>query len=296
MPRLITAENVTQIMRELGELGVLTTQVTWPTQPLPDHALYQPYARGWATFSPWRADPQIRGMVQRMHDQGVTSLVDTDRAWTLACAFRQTATLPGEVWECGVYQGGSATLFKLMIQDRVRQSGDAPCTLRLFDSFQGLPQTQCGLDRHHAGDFADTSLEKVRETVGAEAWTDFRAGWIPATFAGLEDAAIRLAHVDVDLYQPILDCCEFIYPRLVPGGMMVFDDYGLASCPGARAAVDNFFRGRPESPFPLLNGQCVVTRLPGAPTVGRRRQAALTAATAGTPSPTAAPARSGPTA
>ncbi len=265
MNRLITAENVAQIMRELGELGILTTQVTWPDKPMPDKEMYLPYARGWATFAPWSREPHIRAMIQRMHDQGVKSLVDADRAWTLICAFRQTRGLPGEVWETGVYQGGSATLFKRLMQEAAASNGASPARLRLFDSFEGLPQTTCGLDLHHGGDFADTSLEKVRDTVGGEEWIDFHAGWIPATFAGLEAASIRLAHVDVDLYQPILDCCDFIYPRLAPGGMMIFDDYGLPSCPGARAAIDFFFRGRPEAPFPLINGQCVVTRLPGRP-------------------------------
>ncbi len=262
MSRLITVDNVAQIMRELGELGVLTTQVRWPDKPLPDNLLYQPYARGWATYSPWLTDPHIRAMVLRMQECGVKTLVDADRAWTLICAYRQTRELPGEVWETGVYQGGSATLVKRLMQESARERDAPPATLRLFDSFAGLPQTTCGLDLHQGGDFADTSLEKVRATVGPEDWIDFRAGWIPATFAGLESAAIRYAHVDVDLYQPILDCCEFIYPRLVPGGMMIFDDYGLPSCPGARAAVDSFFRGRPEAPFPLINGQCLVTRLP----------------------------------
>jgi hypothetical protein len=88
----------------MRELGVLTTQVTWPSRPMPDRELYLPYVRGWATFAPWSRDPYIRSMGQRMHEHGVKTLVDADRAWTLICAFRQTSALPGEVWETGVYQ------------------------------------------------------------------------------------------------------------------------------------------------------------------------------------------------
>lgn len=137
-----------------------------------------------------------------------------------------------------------------------------PTQLRLFDSFAGLPHSGHQLDLHHAGDFADTGLEQVRTTVGAEDWIDFRKGWIPQTFAGLESSRIRFAHIDVDLYQAIVDSCAFIYPRLAPGGMLVFDDYGLPSCPGARAAVDEFFRDKPETPFPLINGQCLLVKHP----------------------------------
>jgi len=250
-------------MQELGELGILATKVRWPEMAIPDQEMYQPYVRGWATFAPWRRDPSIAAMVQRVQDRGVQTLVDADRAWTLLCAFRQTRSLAGEVWEAGVYQGGSATLLKLLIQASAGLPDCGPARLRLFDSFQGMPATACALDEHARGDFADTSLEAVRQTVGGEAWIDFRKGWIPETFAGLQSAAIRLAHVDVDLHKSVLDCCDFIYPRLVQGGMMVFDDYGVPSCAGARAAVDFFFRGRAEAPFPLINGQCVVTRLAG---------------------------------
>lgn len=260
MSRLVTTDTVQQILRELGELGLMVTQVKWPDRQIPDIEMYHPFHRGWATFSPWRSHPQIEAMRKRILDRGMTSLVDYDRAWTLVSAFQQTKTFPGEVWETGVYQGGSATLLKMLIQESQAEQGHGPTTLRLFDSFEGLPATDHELDLHHKGEFGDTGLEQVIQTVGKQDWIDFRKGWIPETFAGLDHAKIRFAHVDVDLYQPILDCCEFIYPRLVPGGIMVFDDYGLASCPGARAAVDQFFRDRPESPFVLVNGQCMVVR------------------------------------
>lgn len=240
-------------------MGVIATQVKWPEQAIPDQWLYQPFARGWATFSPWRADPQILAMGQRLRERGQITLVDGDRAWTLAQCFRHTSAIAGEVWETGVYQGGSATLLKLLAQ----AEGVQPPQLRLFDSFEGLPHSEHQLDLHHAGDFADTGLEQVQTTVGREDWIDFRKGWIPQTFAGLEASRIRFAHIDVDLYQAIVDSCAFIYPRLAPGGMLVFDDYGLPSCPGARAAVDEFFRDKPETPFPLINGQCLLVKHPG---------------------------------
>lgn len=50
--------------------------------------------------------------------------------------------------------------------------------------------------------------------------------------------------------------------KLVPGGVIVFDDYGLESCYGARVAVDAFFAGRPETPLCLPTGQAVVVRGP----------------------------------
>jgi O-methyltransferase len=43
---------------------------------------------------------------------------------------------------------------------------------------------------------------------------------------------------------------------------MVFDDYGFASCLGARDAVDAFFAGSPAVPLVLPIGQALVFRPP----------------------------------
>ncbi len=62
-------------------------------------------------------------------------------------------------------------------------------------------------------------------------------GWIPEAFAPDNPNRYRFVHVDVDLYQPTLDSFEYFWPRLVPGGTMVCDDYNW---PGAKRAVETF--------------------------------------------------------
>jgi O-methyltransferase len=39
---------------------------------------------------------------------------------------------------------------------------------------------------------------------------------------------------------------RFFYPRLVPGGVILCDDYGFTTCPGVRRAVDEFMADKPE--------------------------------------------------
>jgi hypothetical protein len=66
--------------------------------------------------------------------------------------------------------------------------------------------------------------------------------------------------VDVDLYEATLGSLDFFYPRLVPGGMLVCDDYGFTTCPGATRAVDEFMSGRPEPIIHLPTGQGLVIK------------------------------------
>lgn len=216
------------------------------TEAVPDRDFYQ------AVFSPWLGYGEFGAAYQRIRAH---TLVSPDRCWVLYTLAQQALALSGEFWECGVYKGGTAA----MLAEIVSGAG-APAAkrLRLFDTFAGMPETDPQKDLHRKGDFADTSLEAVKAVVKGGERVAYHAGMIPQTFAGHEKASIALAHVDVDIYQSVLDCCRFIYPRLVTGGFMVFDDYGFPTCPGARAAVDEFFRKTGSRPLVLPTGQAIV--------------------------------------
>jgi len=56
----------------------------------------------------------------------------------------------------------------------------------------------------------------------------------------VSNETFRLVHIDVDLYQPTMDSLAFFYPRLSNSGVIVLDDYGFTTCPGAYKAVKTF--------------------------------------------------------
>jgi O-methyltransferase len=130
--------------------------------------------------------------------------------------------------------------------------------LHLFDTFTGMPKTDPMRDRHQMGEFSDTSVDDVRAKVRHDGLMRYHRGEIPSTFVGLENAMISFAHIDLDIYAAIKSACEFVLPRLTLGGVMVFDDYGFATCPGARQAVDEFFASAPFVPLVLQTGQAIV--------------------------------------
>lgn len=215
-------------------------------RPIADFEFYTPL------FAPWHgyeAFAKYRKLAQPY------TLVSPDRCWVLYCLAQQCMQLPGDLWECGVYKGGTARMLAELLADSPTR-GDA--TLHLFDTFSGMPATDPRRDLHQPGDFADTSLDAVMTRVGHPGLVHYHPGLIPTTFATLEHTSIAFAHIDVDIHKAVLDCCEFILPRLVIGGVMVFDDYGFPTCPGARQAVDAFFAGTPFVPLVLPTGQALV--------------------------------------
>jgi O-methyltransferase len=221
-----------------------------PSYPgCPDAEFYRPL------FSPWLGYGGFADLAARIAPH---SLVSADRLWVLHSLARQALELPGNFWECGVYKGGTAKMLAELLAGEPAEGRQ----LRLFDTFDGMPETDPDKDLHRRGDFSDTSLAAVKKTVGEGDHVGFYPGFIPETFVGLQDERIAFAHVDVDIYQSVMDCCSVIHPRLVPAGIMIFDDYGFPTCPGARAAVDAFFADKGEVPLVLPTGQAVVIKLP----------------------------------
>ena len=51
---------------------------------------------------------------------------------------------------------------------------------------------------------------------------------------------ISLLNLDTDIYEPAVTILEKLYPRIVKGGILILDDYGVF--PGETKAVDEYFK------------------------------------------------------
>jgi O-methyltransferase len=178
-----------------------------------------------------------------------------DRKFVMREFARHAADLSGDMAECGVYRGGTAWLMAKALR------GQHNALLHLFDSFQGLSQPSAVDGAHwRAGDLA-SPLEEVRKALAPmEEVIRYWPGWIPNEFANVRDRAFSLVHIDVDLAEPTWDALDFFYPRLAPHGMIVCDDYGFETCPGARQAMDAYFADRNVPIIHLPTGQGLVIR------------------------------------
>ncbi len=177
----------------------------------------------------------------------LTPLRRRDRFYSLVQLFRRTLNLQGLMAECGCYRGlSSYVLCSTLRQTQGAFNGEG---FRIFDSFAGLsvPQAEDQVDgvsveanilrdMTRPGKFA-AALEQVQGALAAFPHIRYFPGWIPQGFPPEPDARYRFVHVDVDIYQPTRDSFEYFYPRLVPGGIIVSDDYNW---PGARKALAEF--------------------------------------------------------
>lgn len=185
-----------------------------------------------------------------------------DRKYTLNEMLKLVAHLDGDVVECGCYKGASAHLMCEASRGTAR-------LVHLFDSFAGLPQPEsCDGDYWVEGGLRAGEDELHATLAGFDNYRAYK-GWIPERFPEIADCRFRFLHIDVDLYRPTLDSLEFFYPRVQPGGIILLDDHGFKSCPGAKQAADEFFAGKPERLAMLPTGQAFTVKLEA--TMPRRR-------------------------
>ncbi len=220
--------------------------------------LYKPHLT-WIVDQSW-LDPYSSVMVNEpaMRRPQVRAL---DRRFMLIQMLRLVRGLEGSTAECGVARGvGSA-----IIVTALRDTYVSGARHYAFDAFAGLPapdefdRMRGGRQGWRTGDLEHDGTA-ARATLAGFPEAELRVGWIPETFAGLENERFRFVHVDVDLHAATRDSLEFFYPRLVPGGVILLDDHGLESCPGARRAALDYFTDRPEEVLDLTTGQGLVLK------------------------------------
>lgn len=198
----------------------------------------------------WKEDPQFVAVRKKVKDRKIAGIPD-DRCFFLLEAARKL-NVPGDVVECGARHGRS-TLYLASGTTR---------GIEVFDSFEGLsaPGEEDG-DSWRAGDCLASIDEFEANLSGFAHRISVHKGWIPDTLKESRSQQIALLHLDLDLYGPTLAALTYFWPRIVKGGLVICDDYGSTLCPGARAALDEFFANKTEKPLGLPTAQCIVTKL-----------------------------------
>jgi len=167
---------------------------------------------------------------------------------------------PGDVIECGIYQGATSVLMAKLLE--LRHSDK---TLFLCDSFQGLPEPDRQVDasaRFEKGAWSASRQEVEARLAHYNVLDRCRIleGWFSDTLPGLDEGQqFCFAYIDADLYTSTVDCLQQLWPRLVTRGAAVFDDYHHPSG-GVRRAVDDWMADTGEVIHVGPVSQCTVIR------------------------------------
>ena len=160
--------------------------------------------------------------------------------------------IEGAVAECGVWQGATVIPMGLFL----RQHGSRKIILG-FDSFEGLDDTvqidvQLGgddEDRKMVGGFSNTSYDQLVNRIrqfGISDTVRLIKGYFNNTLMRHADEKYCFVHLDCVIYESYKSCIEYFYPRLVSGGIILFDEYGDPPWPGCARAIDEYLADKLE--------------------------------------------------
>lgn len=158
------------------------------------------------------------------------------------CA-RACREIEGDIAEAGVYFGATARLLMRFFEGTNK-------TIHLFDTFDVMPAADPKYDLperwNPKKDLSVTQVKWLLSDYYGQGLVKFYKGLFKDTLHEAEDKRFCFVHIDCDLYAGAKDACEFFYPRMAKGGIMLFHDYDILSFPGIKNAVEEFFLLKPD--------------------------------------------------
>lgn len=172
-----------------------------------------------SAFAPYAEDATLRARIWRIY--------------MLCWGAKSCLRLDGDFMDVGCYDGRTVD-----VMQRYCNFGKvAGKTWWLYDMFENPPEE--AKKAGHGPKLFDT-VRAMFEPLG-----DFRVikGPVPNSFAQGLPEKVAFAQIDLNAAEPEIGTLNAIYDRLVPGGMIIFDDYGFRRHrPTYEAELDYFSR------------------------------------------------------
>ena len=211
-------------------------------------------------------DPVFRRAFERGRATGGRKIAHIDdNRWIVHVALwaaAQAARLDGDFVECGVDTG----LISTAICDAL-YFNTLDRDFWLFDTFNGIPEGQMtpaerdGIGGWHNRHSYDECHEQAVRNFAPWPRCRLIRGEVPGTLSQFPaDRQIAYLSIDMNIVMPEIAAIEYFWDRLVPGGVVLLDDYAWATHRPQMHAFDAFARGKGVSILALPTGQGIIIR------------------------------------
>lgn len=153
--------------------------------------------------------------------------------------------------ECACYKGTSARI----ICDYVG-FGNSGKQYYLYDLFEHSED----MDHHSMPEHGAGLYQKVKERFAAFPNVHVTQGAVPEVLHQIAPEKIAFMHLDINSVAAEIGALEMLFDRVVPGALIVLDDYGWAGYRAQKEAEDVFFAERGYQVLELPTGQGLVIK------------------------------------
>lgn len=210
-----------------------------------------------ATYCPWLGNHLFLNTYSKIQSN---TLVDIYRCYALWDFIMQRSEVEGHILEVGVWKGGTGCLLA-----KAASLALPGYKVFLADTFQGVVKAGEMDTNYKGGEHADTNEQVVCSLIEQLQLNNVTMlkGIFPdeVSLNGHDfENKIKLCHIDVDTYESAKDVFEYIWPHILRGGGVIFDDYGFWGCEGVTKLVNEI---KPVNAVSIynLNGQSVFIKL-----------------------------------
>lgn len=195
-------------------------------------------------------DPEFAAACQK----NVTDPVENAILWrthVVAWAARQGLRREGDFVECGCYKGTTAKI----VCDYL-DFAQVKKQYFLYDLFEHDPNIEQHAMPEHGPDLYERTAARFREFPNVTV----KKGHIPDVFKEAAPEKISFMHIDLNGATAELAALEHLFERMVPGAILILDDYGWAAYAAQKQAEDPFFAARGYQVLELPTGQGMVLK------------------------------------
>lgn len=184
------------------------------------------------------------------------------RAHVALWVARQVAGLDGAFVECGVSTGFlSSAIMHDLDWNRLGKK------FYLFDTYAGLDarfMSEAELTKERLGWYSSLSYDAVKKNFAEFGGVELVKGSIPETLGTVDIPTICYLSLDMNCTLPEIAAAEHFWPKLVPGGIMLLDDYAYSGYEEQHEAFDALAAKFGTTILSLPTGQGILQKACGA--------------------------------
>ncbi len=213
-----------------------------------------------ANYAPWQGDEAFMKIYKQIKNNTLVDIYRCYELWQLVQKV-QTLNAHAAVLEVGVWRGGTAGIMAQQLSNL-----KSTATIYLADTFTGVAKAGANDSFYTGGEHSDTSRHIVEDVLKNKCqYPHYKIlkGIFPEDTANNIDAneQFGLCHIDVDVYDSAKDILEWVWNKLIPVGVVVFDDYVFHTFTGVTKLVEEYRNHSDRQIIHNLNGHAIMIKL-----------------------------------
>ncbi len=203
-----------------------------------------------AFYAPWKEDKEFKIFYEKIEN---LTLLDTKRLYTLWYFTKSLKDVNASVLDVGCMYGGAG--FAMSKANKVGST-------YLFDTFEGFKTEGEFQKKNH---FIYKNIDEVKKNIkkfSLKRTKVFKCYFPNNLKKNLTLKKIKICHIDVNVYNSTKKTFNFVEKRMIKGGIIIFDDYGIYGVESVKKFISKISRTHKRSFSFIYNfmGQCILIK------------------------------------